>query len=109
MSKGVSAGGHEAPVKGATNEWYTPPYILEALGPFDDDPAMPGEREKDLLGLGKVLYGLIHHTALNAVSGLIVWQNMATASDWYLQEQKRSGLKRLFGRRPTGFSFCTDG
>ena len=34
--------GHEKPVRGATNEWHTPPWIIEALGPFDDDPAMPG-------------------------------------------------------------------
>ena len=45
MSKGISAGGHEAPNKGATNEWYTPPYILDALGPFDDDPALPGQTD----------------------------------------------------------------
>lgn len=42
MSKGFT---HEAPVKGATNEWHTPPWILEALGPFDDDPARPDKMD----------------------------------------------------------------
>lgn len=30
---------HHRPHHGATNEWETPPEILVALGPFDDDPA----------------------------------------------------------------------
>jgi len=44
-SKGRSAGGHELPHRGITNEWHTPQYILDALGPFDDDPAMPGQTD----------------------------------------------------------------
>ncbi len=35
--KGVS--GHHRPFHGITHEWDTPPEILEAIGPFDDDPA----------------------------------------------------------------------
>lgn len=31
-------GSHTAPVRGATNEWLTPPHIIERLGPFDLDP-----------------------------------------------------------------------
>jgi hypothetical protein len=30
--------GHHRPVKGLTNDWLTPPSIIEALGPFDLDP-----------------------------------------------------------------------
>lgn len=55
MSKHRSAGGHEKPVKGATNEWYTPQYILDALGPFDDDPARPGRID----GLTRAWNGLV--------------------------------------------------
>lgn len=34
---------HEAPVRGDTDEWYTPPAIFDALGlAFDLDPASPG-------------------------------------------------------------------
>jgi hypothetical protein len=31
-------GGHTRPNNGRTNDWITPNYILEALGPFDLDP-----------------------------------------------------------------------
>lgn len=30
--------GHQRPVRGATNEWLTPPEIVSALAPFDLDP-----------------------------------------------------------------------
>lgn len=30
--------GHEKPNQGATNDWLTPPEVIEALGPFDLDP-----------------------------------------------------------------------
>lgn len=43
--QGVSAGGHEKQYRGATNEWYTPKWILDALGPFDDDPCLPGRTD----------------------------------------------------------------
>lgn len=39
--KGI--GGHHRPYRGATNEWFTPPEILAALGKFDDDPCKPNE------------------------------------------------------------------
>ena len=29
---------HEAPYRGATDDWLTPPTIIKALGPFDLDP-----------------------------------------------------------------------
>lgn len=38
-NQGRSMGGHERPVRGETNDWLTPPSIIEALGPFDLDPA----------------------------------------------------------------------
>lgn len=38
-----------------SNEWWTPPYILEALGPFDDDPAKPGSTD----GLDRVWTGFV--------------------------------------------------
>lgn len=30
--------GHHRPVEGISNDWLTPPHIIEALGPFDLDP-----------------------------------------------------------------------
>ena len=53
--KGKSAGGHEKPVRGNTNEWHTPVHILDALGPFDLDPAMPGSSD----GLTKPWRGFV--------------------------------------------------
>ena len=37
MGKGI--GGHHRGYRGLTNEWFTPPEILAAVGPIDDDPA----------------------------------------------------------------------
>lgn len=42
MRKGI--GGHQRPNRGATDEWLTPPEIIEALGPFDLDPCAPRDR-----------------------------------------------------------------
>lgn len=38
-------GGYQLPIEGQSVEWYTPPHILEALGPFDDDPCTPGKTD----------------------------------------------------------------
>lgn len=38
-SRGMS--GHHRPVRGETDDWLTPPEILDALGPFDLDPCCP--------------------------------------------------------------------
>ena len=37
-------GGHQRAYEGATDEWLTPPSIIEALGPFDLDPCSPINR-----------------------------------------------------------------
>ena len=34
-----------------TDEWLTPPFLIEALGPFDLDPCAPGERPWPTAGL----------------------------------------------------------
>ena len=46
---------HHAPHHGATTEWQTPPEILLALGPFDDDPAQPGATD----GLTREWHGFV--------------------------------------------------
>lgn len=33
-----SMSGHQRPHRGASDDWLTPPHIIEALGPFDLDP-----------------------------------------------------------------------
>lgn len=37
MSRGLAMGGHQSS-RMITDTWLTPPYIIEALGPFDLDP-----------------------------------------------------------------------
>lgn len=40
-------GSHTLPREGRTNEWLTPPSIVQALGPFDLDPCAPVVRPWD--------------------------------------------------------------
>lgn len=37
-------GSHHLPNRGLTDEWLTPPALLDALGVFDLDPCSPGDR-----------------------------------------------------------------
>lgn len=37
-------GGHHRPYQGRTDEWLTPPEIIQDLGPFDLDPCSPVDR-----------------------------------------------------------------
>lgn len=41
MQRNLGMGGHHAPVRGAKDEWLTPPFVLNELGPFDLDPCAP--------------------------------------------------------------------
>lgn len=41
MSRGKPLSGHQAPVRGATDTWLTPPDLIRALGTFDLDPCTP--------------------------------------------------------------------
>lgn len=49
--RGRGIGGHTLPGRGRTNEWYTPPEVVAALGPFDLDPCSPA-RFSDLPACG---------------------------------------------------------
>ena len=59
-------GSHQKPVRGATNEWLTPRYIIDAFPAFDLDPCSPRVRPFDTAkehftidddGLSKVWHG----------------------------------------------------
>ena len=43
--KGKGMSGHQRPYQGKSDEWQTPPEILTALGPFDDDVASAGRKD----------------------------------------------------------------
>lgn len=47
MAKG-GVGSHERTIEGETNDWLTPPWITEALGPFDMDPCASANRSWDI-------------------------------------------------------------
>jgi hypothetical protein len=47
LKKKKSMGGHETPNEGETDEWLTPPYIIEKLGTFELDPCSPIKRPWD--------------------------------------------------------------
>ena len=46
-TRGLGMGGHHEPNRGQKDEWLTPPWILEKLGPFDLDPCAPVNRPWD--------------------------------------------------------------
>jgi len=51
--RGMSS--HSLPNVGASVEWHSPPEIVEALGPFDDDPCQSGMH----YGLQRTWHGLV--------------------------------------------------
>ncbi len=60
LGKGI--GGHHRPYRGKNDEWITPKYIIDALGPFDLDPCiaetMPWQTAT--VGYTKKIDGLTH-------------------------------------------------
>lgn len=46
-NKGKGLSGHERAYEGATNEWLTPPSLIQALGTFNLDPCSPIKRPWD--------------------------------------------------------------
>ena len=82
-------GSHAQPNRGATIEWETPPEILNALGPFDDDPARPGLND----GLIRPWRGLVW---LNPPYGRDMWPWLAR-----LAEHKNGGIALIFARTET--------
>ncbi len=46
-TRNLGISGHEPPYRGRTEEWLTPRFILDALGPFDLDPSAPMNRPWD--------------------------------------------------------------
>jgi len=64
MSRGI----HTKPVNGMTNDWITPKWLIDALGPFDLDPCahphQPWATASHMIhapadGLSEVWYGLV--------------------------------------------------
>lgn len=66
--------------QGETDEWYTPKYIIDALGPFDLDPCSPVDRPFDTARI----HLTIEDDGLSRGWGGRVWLNppYSNISDW---------------------------
>lgn len=82
-------GSHTRPRQGYSVEWETPPQILQALEPFDDDPAVSGATD----GLIRPWHGFVW---LNPPYGTHMWPWLAR-----LAEHKTGGICILFARTET--------
>lgn len=92
MRKGI--GGHHRPHDGNSHEWFTPPEILKALGPFDDDPCRPGIHD----GLDRKWRGFVW---LNPPYGPHVGTWLARLAD------HGKGIAIVFARTETRWFFET--
>jgi phage N-6-adenine-methyltransferase len=90
--------------KGATDDWYTPPEVLAALGPFDLDPCVP------LVGPGPGNLAPVWYTA--ADDGLskawhgFVWLNppYSAPGPWLRKMAEHGhGIALIFARTETGW------
>lgn len=105
MGKGI--GGHTKPHEGVSDEWLTPPHIINALGPFDLDPcAAPEPRPWPTARR--------HYTKAD-VSGLMLpWEGRVWLNPPYGKETARwlaklaehgTGTALIFARTETEFFF----
>ena len=86
VSKGI--GGHTRPNHGASVEWQTPPEILAAVGPYDDDPALPSQTD----GLTRAWRGFVF---LNPPYGRDMWPWLARLA------AHGNGIAVIFARTET--------
>lgn len=94
-------GGHTLPVKGATDSWITPKWIIDVLGPFDLDPCasdpQPWACAKRSL--------TIREDGLSRAWGGRVWLNppYSRAGEFLgrMRESGLSGVALLFARTET--------
>ena len=106
--EGHSVNVHCRSYRGATNEWQTPPDILAALGPFDDDPAQANSLDGFLRpwhglvflnppygpGIGEWLQKLSEHGSGVA----LIFAR--TETRWFIESvwKKARSLRFLYGR-----------
>lgn len=101
MSQGTLEGlaGQQRVQRGPSEDWLTPPYILDALGPFDLDPCAAAEMpwRTARVMLTEADNGLLLDWAEEAGEGALVWLNPPYGRDTarWLERLTMSGLEGL--------------
>ena len=90
----MGIGSHTKPVRGRSDDWCTPPDILAALGPFDDDPCPIGGKG----GLTREWQG---RAFVNPPYGPATWAWMRKLAD------HGNGIALIFARTETAGFFET--
>lgn len=97
---GTGIGGHSKPHHGHTDEWLTPPSMINRLGPFELDPCSPVSRPWDT---AKQHYTIIEDGLAQEWRGL-VWMNppYAKVEEWMDRlSTYGNGLALVFARTET--------
>lgn len=93
--------GHERAGDGETNEWYTPKYITDALGPFDLDPCAAINRTHDI---AKTNYTIVDDGFSKKWEGR-TWMNppYGRNTKFWLEKmsQHMNGIVLIFARTET--------
>ena len=99
MTKGI--GGHQRAYEGRTDEWLTPPFVIQDLGPFDLDPCSPKDRPWDT---AKKHFTIDDDGLLLPWEGL-VWLNPPygpRTGDWLKKlSEHNNGIALIFARTET--------
>lgn len=99
----AAIGSHESAV-GGTDEWLTPPWVVEALGPFDLDPCSPIKRPWDTAAT----HYNIQDDGLRQTWEGRVWMNppYAHSAKWlHRLAEHGTGTALIFARTETGLWF----
>jgi hypothetical protein len=102
----AAIGGHHRAIRGRTDDWLTPPEIVEALGPFDLDPCCPMRMPWQTAGI------MLHQGIDDGLSGDWfgrVWLNPPYGPEvgrWVKKLAKHgNGIALVFARTDTSWFF----
>lgn len=104
LAKRHGTGGHQSG-RMESDVWLTPPFILEALGPFDLDPCAPVERPWDMAGK----HFTVHDDGLSKPWTGRVWCNPPYGQEtgrWLKRLHRHgNGIALIFARTETEYFF----
>ena len=101
----TAIGSHHQPIRGRTDDWLTPPWLIEGLGPFDTDPCGCTEAP-DSHRCATTVYTLPQN-GLNLPWHGMVWLNPPygpKAGRWLARlAEHGSGIALIFARTETAW------